>query len=248
VNAKLVNSAAGVILAALQQNRTPAGIALALDSARLLMTPEDAAEVERLRLRADEVERAYAFDTAELKRQLESARVDGRRLIRAEQRTAELEAVRATHRKDDHAEIEQLRTQVAALLAERHSTNEALDDAAQALRVHRDRVAELASRLRAGQTWQKGRTPALVSQDLVSQDELRQIFGIPLEAPWADGIARRIVPVQALREAEPAEVKDGCPRNVIDGDVGGHFFKHGAIVDGPMRCVYCGAAKPEAGA
>jgi plasmid replication initiation protein len=55
VNAKLVNSAAGVILAALQQNRTAAGIALALDSAQMLMTPETAAELERLRARVAEL-------------------------------------------------------------------------------------------------------------------------------------------------------------------------------------------------
>jgi pyruvate-formate lyase-activating enzyme len=45
VNTKNVNSAAGVILAALTQNRTPAGIALALESAGLLMTPETAADM-----------------------------------------------------------------------------------------------------------------------------------------------------------------------------------------------------------
>jgi len=43
-----VNSAAGVILAALQQHRTAAGIALALDSAQLLLTPETTAELKRL--------------------------------------------------------------------------------------------------------------------------------------------------------------------------------------------------------
>ncbi|MFC9465166.1 hypothetical protein [Streptomyces coelicoflavus] len=42
----------------------------------------------------------------------------------------------------------------------------------------------LAARLRAGQRWQEGRTPPLVSQDTVSQDELRAIFGIELTAPW----------------------------------------------------------------
>ncbi|MFE6639518.1 hypothetical protein ACFVFT_38610 [Streptomyces tendae] len=49
--------------------------------------------------------------------------------------------------------------------------------------------------------------------------------------------------------AEPEQAKttpSGCPRNVIDGDVGGHFFKHGAFVDGPRRCVYCAAPEPEA--
>lgn len=44
--------------------------------------------------------------------------------------------------------------------------------------------AELAVRLRAGQTWQPGRSPALVTQDYVSQDELRAIFSIKLTAPW----------------------------------------------------------------
>ena len=64
---------------------------------------------------------------------------------------------------------------------------------------------------------------------------------------WADAQvavaeARRIMPGATVAEDGP---EAGCPRNVIDGDVGGHFFKHGAFVDGPMRCVYCGAAKPE---
>lgn len=49
MNTRLVNSAAGVILAALQQNRTAAGIALALDSAQLLLTPETTSELQRLR-------------------------------------------------------------------------------------------------------------------------------------------------------------------------------------------------------
>jgi hypothetical protein len=44
--------------------------------------------------------------------------------------------------------------------------------------------AALAARLRAGQTWQRGRTPALVKEDYISQGELRQMFGIPLTAPW----------------------------------------------------------------
>ncbi|MCX4703931.1 hypothetical protein [Streptomyces sp. NBC_01373] len=106
-------------------------------------------------------------------------------------------------------ELEGLRARVAELEAERHVTNAALDDAVQALRIHRDRTAALAERLRAGQTWQRGRSPELVSENYVSQSELRAIFGIPLTAPWADGITRQIVPVQALREDEPT-VKCRC--------------------------------------
>ncbi|MGY5048235.1 hypothetical protein ACWDE0_21785 [Streptomyces sp. 900105755] len=126
MNTRSVNSAAGVILAAMQQNCTAAGIARALESAGLLMSPEAAADLAsvstdavrvteasiaelkrehgesaRLRLRVDEVERKYIFDTAELKR-----------------RIAELER-------------------------ERHETNESLSEAAEALRANRDRIAEL---------------------------------------------------------------------------------------------------------
>ncbi|MFZ3556428.1 MULTISPECIES: hypothetical protein [unclassified Streptomyces] len=47
MNTKLVNSAAGVICAALEQNRVPAGIATALESAGLLMSPEIAESLEK---------------------------------------------------------------------------------------------------------------------------------------------------------------------------------------------------------
>lgn len=36
----------------------------------------------------------------------------------------------------------------------------------------------------------------------------------------------------------------GCPRNVIEGDVGDHFFKKGALADSPIACRYCGTRKP----
>ncbi|MGI5443355.1 hypothetical protein ACQEV4_40275 [Streptomyces shenzhenensis] len=50
MNTRAVNAAAGVITAAMQQGRqTPAGIAIALDSARLLNSPEHAAEHEQVR-------------------------------------------------------------------------------------------------------------------------------------------------------------------------------------------------------
>jgi len=46
---RAVNAAAGVIQAAMEQGRqTPAGLAIALDSARLLNSPEHAAEFQRL--------------------------------------------------------------------------------------------------------------------------------------------------------------------------------------------------------
>ncbi|GGW15866.1 hypothetical protein GCM10018980_51160 [Streptomyces capoamus] len=44
-------------------------------------------------------------------------------------------------------EVEDLRARVAELLAERHSTNESLSDAAETLRVQRDRIAALEGQL-----------------------------------------------------------------------------------------------------
>ena len=141
MNTRAINSAAGVILAALEQDRTPAGIALALEAAGLLMSPEAALDLASVSTDAValldqavvELKREHE-ESARLRSELESARVDGLRLMRAEQRRAELEAVLSTHRKDDQAKIERLRAQVAELRAERHSTNEALDDAVQELR------------------------------------------------------------------------------------------------------------------
>ncbi|MFE9448373.1 hypothetical protein [Streptomyces sp. NPDC006739] len=70
MNTRALNSLADLICRALGQGRTPMGIAMAIDSAGRHMSPETAAEIERLRARVDEVERAYIFDTAELKRQI----------------------------------------------------------------------------------------------------------------------------------------------------------------------------------
>jgi hypothetical protein len=56
VNARAINSAARVILAAIEQDRVPAGIACALDAAGLLQSPETAAELAALRERVAELE------------------------------------------------------------------------------------------------------------------------------------------------------------------------------------------------
>jgi hypothetical protein len=104
-------------------------------------------------------------------------------------------------------ELVRLRARVAELEQERDLANAALDDAAQALRERQTEREVLVRRMRAGQRWQRGRTPELVSEDLVSQPELRKIFGIPLMAPWeyADGITRRLAPVQVLGEVPDGE-------------------------------------------
>lgn len=144
--------------------------------------------VERLQLRVDEVERAHTFDTAELKRQLESARALGARVIHAEQRRAELEAVLGTHRKDDQAEIDRLRSRIAELETERHVTNEALDDAVQALRAGR------ASEPESG-----GYLSALPWAALMNDDDL-----IDFLDELTDAATRNVSCVERLAEVERA--------------------------------------------
>ncbi|MFJ3037777.1 hypothetical protein [Streptomyces tendae] len=82
MNTKRVNSAAGVILAALEQGRVPAGIALALESAGLLMTPETADDMASV---STDAVRVAERSVSELRREhAENARL--------RERIAELEA------------------------------------------------------------------------------------------------------------------------------------------------------------
>lgn len=84
MNTRSVNSAAGVVLAAMQQNRTPAGIAMALEAAGLLMSPEAARDLASVS--ADAVAVAEKA-VAELRREHEES-------ARLRARVAELEAER----------------------------------------------------------------------------------------------------------------------------------------------------------
>ncbi|WP_330349234.1 hypothetical protein [Streptomyces sp. NBC_00582] len=56
MNTKALNSLADVICRAQEQDRTPMGIAFAIDSAGRHMSPETAAEMERLRAKVAELE------------------------------------------------------------------------------------------------------------------------------------------------------------------------------------------------
>lgn len=124
-------------------------------------------------------------------------------------------------------ELERLQSQVAALLEERHVTNEALSDAAEALRADRDRIAELEKAQGLGDRErvellagfekalepfcaEPGAAAAAVAavrdpdREWLLRDAQRlQDRVIELEAraaAEADGITARIAPTQALRE------------------------------------------------
>ncbi|MER5715787.1 hypothetical protein [Streptomyces sp. NPDC002132] len=126
MNTKALNSLADLICRAQEQDRTPMGIAFAVEAAGRHMSPETAAELERLRARVAELETGLpVVQTA---------------LFKALDRVSELEN-------------------------ERHSTNEWVTDAAEALRGQRDRIAAL----------EQG--PALPWAQPMSDDDLHDFLG-----------------------------------------------------------------------
>lgn len=153
MNTRAITSAAGVILAALQQNRTATGIALSLEGAGLLMSPEAAADLASVSTDAvgvteqavKELQREHELSAGVRQENVRlflawgSARMRARRkneaLKKLRARVAELEAQReADHKTWQHDlrtardEREATAVRIAALEAERHSTNDALAD------------------------------------------------------------------------------------------------------------------------
>lgn len=187
MNTKLVNTAAGVLAASMEQGKTlPATLAIALDSAQLLQSPETAAEHERVRTKyleaADtvarlvlergqrmKVENALRDEIVELQQQRDRRRV---RLIAAE---ADLLSVRGLL----SANGEPRRVPANIEIHER---------VAPAVEWLLNRVAELERQLAA-----KDRP--------VDEDPI--CFALTEKA---DGITRRLAPTQALRAeaGEPA--------------------------------------------
>lgn len=159
--ARIVNQAADVIhRAQVNGAQTAAGLAIALESARLLVSDEmvhqmAALEAERdaLKARVDEVERAYAFDTAALKR-----RIDG-------------------------------------LEAERHVTNEALDDAVTELRTSFAEQAPRETHPGRRQAWR------MLAQ-IEESERVADALLTPETERAADEVTRLLAPTQALREPE----------------------------------------------
>ncbi|MCY0960810.1 hypothetical protein [Streptomyces sp. H27-H5] len=126
MNTKRVDAAAGVLSASMKLGkRLPATLAYDLEAAQLLQSPETAAEMAALRDVSALQERVIG-DACQLlqKRRWE---IRGRKEYGQRLRT----------------ENERLRARVSELETERHETNAALSDAAEALRASRDRIAEL---------------------------------------------------------------------------------------------------------
>jgi hypothetical protein len=120
--------------------------AQALEDTCQLLDPEVAAELERLRVERDRYRTAWGMART---RALSVGGAADRYAARARDAQEALQhmlfAVIASQlgRKAAADEAAGLRARVAELEAERHSTNESLSDAAEQLRVDRDRIAEL---------------------------------------------------------------------------------------------------------
>jgi len=128
-------------------------------------------------------------------------------------------------------EVERLQARVAELEAERHTTNEALDDAVQALRANRDRIAELGAEKKRAAAHAERLATCLVART----EEL-------MAAESADGITRRIAPTQALREAVTPRMQ--AMRALLDGQRAAVEDPH----DGPLAHQYrVGRDLPEMG-
>jgi hypothetical protein len=150
----------------MQQNRTPAGIALALESAGLLMSPEAAKDLASVSTDAvqvaeravGELKREHGI-SGELQRLLDKAYDDltgaNLSLYEEELETARLRlALKSAQRgrREARAELARLlsatQVRVAALEAERHATNEALADTTVAQRAA-ERSADMLTRMLA---------------------------------------------------------------------------------------------------
>ena len=160
MNTKALNSLADLILRAQKQDRTPMGIAFAVDAAGRHMSPETAAELVRLTDRVAELETSARGCDGEgcvlphsswcTRAREFAAQHSGCTCGEPWKDTPQTHAGHCWllsppwdemewHRK----RVAELLTRVAELEAERHTTNEALSDAAEQLRQDRDRIVEL---------------------------------------------------------------------------------------------------------
>lgn len=170
MNVRSINGAAQVICDAMALDRVPATIARALDASGWLNTTEAAAELVRLRLLQNaqpaELSEAQVDALADAGNEAlndhyheelchcsswpESCVSSGSYFAGSWDTAAfsigmaaVIGAWEAMRNPSEAAELSRLRARVAELEAERHETNAALSDAAEALRVGRDRIAGL---------------------------------------------------------------------------------------------------------
>ncbi|MFH9816182.1 hypothetical protein [Streptomyces sp. NPDC017230] len=210
MHTRLVATAADVISRAMQQGRTlPAALAVALDSARLLQSPDTAAEFEKLLRWHDED--GKAIDAATRLRDELRARI------------AELEA----DREANDREYETATARIAALESERHTTNEALSDAAEQLRKDRDRIAELEARLAKPEQSADSRSypPALPWARLMDADDVEGFLDDLVDAASGtddlttlDEVESTIARWRVIGEAQHAHNTAPGPNAVTGGD------------------------------
>ncbi|MGP4084142.1 hypothetical protein [Streptomyces sp. KR55] len=233
MNTKLVNTAAGVIHAAMQNGKQT--------------STETAAEFEQLQT-----------EVAELKEQRERRRV---RLVACEADLMEMRGLlspngfprRIPPEVEIHERVapavEWLLNRVAELEAKLTEYERPADEDPIAFSPTVE--ASCGRALATGEPCPDHPEPQYAPDVTPQVEKLRALLAGQRDAVAAepDGITRRIAPTQALRvDTELASADEVCPGNEVNGYPGVHFFKTGALTDSPTRCVYCGVARSETGA
>ncbi|MEV0015384.1 hypothetical protein [Streptomyces tendae] len=221
MNTKRVNSAAGVILAALEQGRVPAGIALALESAGLLMTPETADDMASV---STDAVRVAERSVSELKREhAENARL--------RERVAELEA-EAKATADGYPPALPW-----ARLMDHEDLTDFLDELAASAITHAPAESALAEVEKTCGTWR------LIAE---AQHAHNTAPGPDVDAS-VDKLTRLLAPTQALREDEDPCHPCGCPKRFARHADGCPTYSPAtACGDGPDQwCPGCSACRCE---
>jgi protein-tyrosine-phosphatase len=267
MNTKALNALAGVICRAQEQDRTPMGIAFAVDSAGLHMSPETAAELEQLGNDLDGARLARweeEQDNARLRLALKSAKRRALRrlphereglIFRLEQDNKQLHAfveianeaarVQCEAWEGAQDELELLRARVAELEAQRKADHETWQHDLRAARGEREAMAARIAELESERHSTNEALSDAAERMRADRDRIAELDQQLADAP---------IPVTLTAKAAESADKltaliapNACPSNVIDGDQGGHFFKKGAFKDSPIACRYCGMKRPEFG-
>ncbi|MCX5229726.1 hypothetical protein [Streptomyces sp. NBC_00233] len=144
MNARRVAAAEGVILAAMQTRRTAAGIAVALESACLLQSPESTSELVALRAWVDSLETERHSTNEWVTDPAEALRVSRDRIAELEAAAAKVSALHAKFRDSNHCQYDGERWPCQTLqqiqrpgqMAEQRHLMDPLDHALEALAPH----------------------------------------------------------------------------------------------------------------
>jgi hypothetical protein len=234
VNTKALNALAGVICRAQEQDRTPMGIAFAVDSAGLHMSPETAAELERLRAQRENWKASFEAERKSRNEELG-------------QHNEEFRAVRvaADGWKAQVAELNQLIESMRDALNGHECPPPGETPMEMVTRVAVRLMEAEAGRLPYAELAKRERVPArrqawLTLARVEESERVAAALLSPEAARSAEKLTALLAPTQALREDEPAP-KCRCdepgadPYSCEADDCTGEFSELNPFGGGPVQ-------------